>query len=60
VNQEQRNEIRNRMLEMNKNSTHYKDCSKYHLTCRIIRAIDDYEQEVEDAYDYLINSGVHK
>jgi hypothetical protein len=47
MNQQERGALRNQMLELNKNRTHYKDCSKTHLTCRIIRTIDDYEQETE-------------
>jgi hypothetical protein len=60
MNKQERDELRKKMVEKNKNSTHSKGCSKYHLSCRIIEAIDTYEQEVEDAYNYLSKGGVHK
>jgi hypothetical protein len=59
MNQQERQELRNQMLELNKNQTHYKDCSKTHLTCRIIRTIDDYEFDLNmiDLTDIMEEQG---
>ena len=45
--------VRERMLELNEDSTHYAECSRHHLTCLVIRLADEL-RELRFTCDRLI------
>ena len=35
-------------LEMNANTTHYAGCSEHHVTCALIRVLDNWQEERDE------------